>query len=463
MTRHQIWVLVLTGVPALMVSLDILSLTTALPVIRAELGTSVAALEWSVTAYNLVFAIALMPFSALGDRLGRRRSFAAGVAAFTLGSLGCAVSGSAGMLITARAVQGLGAAMVVPLGLALVVSVFPVAHRGRALGIAAIGTGLATLSGPVLGAVITEFLGWQWIFWVNVPLGLAVLPLVLRKVPESTASPEPVDLIGLGLLSGIVLATVLATTPSLSSAPTIACIGVAALGVLSLVRWERRHPNAIIPTDFLHDRDLVAGNIASLLHSASILGSVFWMAQLFHDGLGYSTVTTGLALLPWTGTFPIVAPLAGRLIDRIGSRPVLVGGLLLQALGLAWIGIVVTSSTAYAALIVPLLLAGIGGSAVFPAAQTTVLASVPETRIGRAAGLNAVAREFGGVLGIGVVSAVFVAVGDYTSPDHVVAGIQGVLLVGASLALVGALTATTTLRHQQPPSPQRPAQQPLRT
>ncbi len=458
MTRQQIWVLVLTGVPALMVSLDILSLTTALPVIRTELDSSVAALEWSVTAYNLAFAIALMPFSALGDRLGRRRSFAAGVAAFTLGSLGCALSESAGALIAARAVQGLGAAMVVPLGLALVVTVFPVAHRGQALGIAAIGTGLATLAGPVVGAVITEFLGWQWIFWVNVPLGLAVLPLVLRKIPESTASPEPVDLFGLVLVSVVVLATVLATTPSLSSATTAGLLGVAALGVASLVRWLRRRPNAIIPADFLHDRDLMAGNVASLLHSASILGSVFWMAQLFHDGLGYGTVTTGLALLPWTGTFPIVAPLAGRLIDRVGSRPVLVGGLVLQALGLAWIGLVVTPSTAYTALVVPLLIAGVGGSAVFPAAQTTVLASVPETRIGRASGLNAVAREFGGVLGIGVVSAVFVAVGDFTSPDHVVAGIQGVLLFSALLAVGGALAGATTLRRRQPHLTEQPLQ-----
>ena len=458
MTRQQIWVLVLTGVPALMVSLDILSLTTALPVIRTELDSSVAALEWSVTAYNLAFAIGLLPFSALGDRLGRRRSFAAGVAAFTVGSLGCALSESAGPLIAARAVQGLGAAMVVPLGLALVVTVFPVAHRGRALGIAAIGTGLATLAGPVVGAVITEFLGWQWIFWVNVPLGLAVLPLVLRKIPESTASPEPVDLFGLVLVSVVVLATVLATTPSLSSAPTAGLLGVAALGVVSLVRWLRRRPNAIIPADFRHDRDLMAGNVASLLHSASILGSVFWMAQLFHDGLGYGTVTTGLALLPWTGTFPIVAPMAGRVIDRVGSRPVLVGGLVLQALGLAWIGLVVTPSTAYAALVVPLLIAGIGGSAVFPAAQTTVLASVPETRIGRASGLNAVAREFGGVLGIGVVSAVFVAVGDFTSPDHVVAGIQGVLLFSAVLALGGALAGATTLRRRHPRLTQQPVQ-----
>ena len=305
----------------------------------------------------------------------------------------------------------------------------------------------------MLGAVITEFLGWQWIFWVNVPLGLAVLPLVLRKVPESTASPEPVDLIGLGLLSGIVLATVLATTPSLSSAPTIACLGAAALGVLSLVRRERRHPNAIIPTDFLHDRDLVAGNIAGLLtrRCHPRLGVLDGPVSPRRARLQHSDRTC-LVPLPWTGTFPIVAPLAGRLIDRIGSRPVLVGGLFLQALGLAWIGIVVTPSTAYAALIVPLLLAGIGGSAVFPAAQTTVLASVPETRIGRASGLNAVAREFGGVLGIGVVSAVFVAAGDCASPDHVVSGIQGVLLVGAFLALVGARRND----HVAPPTTAQP-------
>ena len=452
MSPRQRWVLVLTGVPGLMVSLDILCLTTALPVIRAELGSSVTELEWSVTAYNLSFALALLPFSAFGDRLGRRRSFAAGVGLFTAGSLGCALAGSPGFLIGARAVQGLGAAAIVPIGMALVASAFPVERRGRALGVAAIATGLATLSGPVVGGMVTQYLGWQAIFWVNVPLGLVAIPLILTRIKESAADTARVDLIGLGLIAAIVLGTVTATSPGTPGrwVPVLGCGAGAALA--GLVRWERHASDPIIPPEFLRLRSVVTGNAASLLHSAVVLGSVFWMAQLFHDGLGYTTVGTGLALLPWTGTFPVVAPVAGRLVDRIGAHPVLVASLLLQAGGLIWVTLILTPDVSYAALFTPLLLTGIGGSAAFPAAATAVLTGVADHAIGRASGLTAVLREYGGVLGITVVSSAFAHTGGYHTATEILDGIRTVLILCAAFALTAALIgASPRLRHRPEP------------
>src|SRR3954447_24236397 len=204
-TRQSRWVLVLASAASLMVALDTLVVSTALSKIREDLGASLASLEWTVNAYNLSFAVFLMTGSALGDRFGRRRVFAIGLGLFTLGSAACAVAPNVGLLIAARAFQGIGAALVTPLSLALVGTAFPPERRGQALGLYFGITGLAVASGPVVGGAVTQGLAWEWIFWINVPLGLVLIPLVLRRIPKSFGPAGAIDLGGVGLVTGAAL------------------------------------------------------------------------------------------------------------------------------------------------------------------------------------------------------------------------------------------------------------------
>ncbi len=443
MTTKRRWILALAALAAFMTALDTLVVTTALNTIRDDLGASVEGLEWTVNAYNLSFAVLLMTAAALGDRFGRRRSFAAGIGLFVAASAACALAPSVGALIAARAVQGAGAALVTTLALALVSAAFPPARRGAALGIFFAVNGLAVAGGPLVGGAVTEGIAWQWIFWLNVPIGVALIPLVLARMPESFGPDSKIDFPGLALVTGGVLGLVWGLVrgndAGWASAEVLAALagGIVLLG--AFVAVELRTAAPMLPMRFFRSRAFSAGNGAIFCAVGGLFCAVFFMSQFLQAGLGYGPLGAGLRLLPWTATLFFVAPVAGKLVDRVGERPFLVIGPLLQAAGMGWIALIADAGMSYGRLIAPLIVAGAGISMSFPAAQNSVVGSVPEAAIGKAAGTNSTMRELGGVFGIALGVAAFAAVGGYASPADFSDGFVGAMVVSTGLSLLAAL------------------------
>jgi EmrB/QacA subfamily drug resistance transporter len=283
MRREPVWVLIVASVASLMVALDALVVTTALPTIRVHLGASIEELEWTVNAYTLSFAVLLMTGAALGDRFGRRRMFVAGLAIFSLASAACALAPNVGVLIAARAVQGAGAALVMPLGMTLLSAAYPAAQRARALGIFSGITGLAVLAGPVVGGAITQGIAWQWIFWINVPIGLLTIPVVLRRVGESYGPRNALDIGGLALVTGaalgLVWALVRGNSAGWGSVEVIASLAAGVLLALAFVLWERRVAEPMLPMRLFASRPFSSGNASIFFLAAALYGTVFFMAQ----------------------------------------------------------------------------------------------------------------------------------------------------------------------------------------
>jgi EmrB/QacA subfamily drug resistance transporter len=440
---HTRWVLVLTGIGSLMAALDTLVVSTALSTIRVDLGASIEQLEWTVNAYNLSFAVLLMTGAALGDRFGRRNLYAAGLVLFSAASAACALAPDATWLIAARAVQGAGSALLAPLALALLSAAFPPERRGTAIGIFSAITGLAVASGPLVGGAVVQGLAWQWIFWINLPIGLVAAPLVLFRMRESYGTDTALDMRGLALVTGgalgIVWALVRGNTVGWGSAEVIGSLVAGLVLVAAFVAWELRAAEPMLPMRFFRSRAFSAGNAAIFFTFASLFGAVFFFAQLLQTVLGYGPLGAGLRLLPWTAMFMTVAPIAGTLADRYGERPFMVAGLALQAVGMTWLALITDPSLAYTHMLAPLVVAGIGVSMAIPAAQNSVVGSVGMEAIGKAAGTNSMMRELGGVFGIAVAVAVFAAAGSYASPQAFTDGFVSATGVCAALSLAGAL------------------------
>jgi EmrB/QacA subfamily drug resistance transporter len=437
------WVLALTGIGSLMAALDTLVVSTALSTIRLDLGASIEQLEWTVNAYNLSFAVLLMTGAALGDRFGRRNLFAAGLTLFALASAACALAPDVGWLIAARAVQGAGAALLMPLGLALLSAAFPAERRGTAIGIFSAITGLAVASGPLVGGAVVEGLAWQWIFWLNVPIGLIAAPLVLTRMRESFGADTALDIPGLGLVTGgalgIVWALVRGNTVGWGSLEVVGSLALGVAFVAAFIIWELRAPEPMLPMHFFRSRAFSAGNAAIFFTFASLFGAVFFFAQLLQTELGYGPLGAGLRLLPWTATFITVAPIAGAVADRYGERLLMVGGLTLQAAGMVWVAEIARPGLTYSELLVPFVVTGVGISMAIPAAQNSVVGSVGLDAIGKAAGTNSMMRELGGVFGIALAVAVFAGAGSYASSSAFTDGFGPAIDVAAGLALAGAV------------------------
>jgi EmrB/QacA subfamily drug resistance transporter len=437
------WVVILTGIGSLMAALDTLVVSTALSRIRLDLGASVGQLEWTVNAYNLSFAVLMITGAALGDRFGRRRMYAAGLALFAAASAASAVAPDVGVLIGARAVQGAGSALIAPLGLALLTSAFPPEKRGAAIGMFSAITGIAVASGPVIGGAVVQGIDWQWIFWVNVPIAVVSIPLVLTKLKESYGPDTGLDLRGLALVTGgalgIVWALMRGNQVGWATVEPIATALAGALLLVAFVRWERRAAEPMLPIEFFRSRGFSAGNAAIFFTFASLFGAVFFAAQMLQVGKGFSPLGAGLRLVPWTATFITVAPIAGALSDRIGERPLMVLGLSLQAAGMAWLALIAEPSLPYSHMVAPFIVAGVGVSMAIPAAQNSVIGTVDDAAAGKAAGANSTMRELGGVFGIAVLVAVFAATGSYASPASFFDGFGPAIAVGAGLSLAGAV------------------------
>ena len=442
---RTLWTFALTAVALLMVTLDNLVVVTALPVIRADLGASLEGLEWTVNAYTLTFAVLLLTGAALGDRFGRRRLFVIGLAMFTGASAAAALSGSIESLIVARAVQGAGAAVVVPLTLTLLSAAVPAERRGLALGAWGAVGGLAIALGPVIGGAIVEGINWHWIFWLNVPIGIALIPLARLRLTESRGPSDRLDLPGLALVSGGLLAVVwglIRGNPDGWTCPGV--IAALALGVSLLVAfvvWERRAPAPMLPLRFFRRRAFSMANLASLLMYFGMFGSIFLLAQFLQVVQGYSPFQAGLRVLPWTIAPIFVAPIAGALSDRVGGGLLMGAGLSLQAFGLAWLAAVASPTVPYTQLIVPFLVSGIGMGLFFAPVANVVLSAVRPQEEGQASGANNAIREVGGVFGVAVLASVFSRVGGYASPQAFVDGLQAAVLVGAVVVAFGAAAA----------------------
>jgi EmrB/QacA subfamily drug resistance transporter len=443
MTTRQRWILTLAALAAFMTALDTLVVSTALDTIRGDLGASVQQLEWTVNAYNLSFAVFLMTAAALGDRFGRRRLFAVGIGLFVAASAACALAPSVAALIAARAVQGIGAALVTTLSLALVGAAVPPERRGTALGIFFAVNGLAVAGGPLVGGAVTQGIAWEWIFWLNVPIGLALIPLVLAKVPESRGPNSRFDLTGLALVSlgvfGLVWGLVRGNDAGWTSAEVLTSLAGGLAVLAAFVALELRTKAPMLPMRFFRSRAFSAGNGAIFCAVGGLYSAVFFISQFLQESLGYGPLGTGLRMLPWTAMLFFVAPVAGKLVDRFGGRPFLVIGPLLQAIGMGWIALIANPGMSYAGLIAPLALAGVGISMTFPAAQNAVVNSVPMEAIGKAAGTNSTMRQLGGVLGIALAVAAFAAAGSFASPGAFSDGFVAAIGVSAGLSLLSAM------------------------
>jgi len=445
MRRRSGWVLAVASIASLMVALDALVVTTALPTIRVHLGASIEQLEWTVNAYTLSFAVLLMTGAALGERFGRRRMFAVGLGLFSGASAACALAPNVGLLIAARAVQGVGAALVMPLGLTLLSAAYPPERRARALGIFSGITGLAVLGGPVIGGAITQGIAWQWIFWINVPIGLLTIPVVFRRVDESYGPRTAPDVGGLALITGaavgIVWALVRGNSAGWGSVEVLTSLVVGASLAVAFVLWERRTAEPMLPMGLFASRPFASGNAAIFFLCTSLYGAVFFMAQFLQTAQHQGPLDAGLRLLPWTGTLFIVAPLTGARISRIGERPFAVAGLLLQAAGMGWIALIAGPEVAYWRLVAPLAIAGCGVSMAMPAIQNAVMSSVAPASIGKASGTFNMLRQLGGVFGIATLVAVFSGAGSYGSAQLFSDGFTAALGVSAALSVVGALVS----------------------
>jgi EmrB/QacA subfamily drug resistance transporter len=446
----MVWAFAITSVALFMTTLDNLVVTTALPVIRHQLHASLQGLEWTVNAYTLTFAVLLLTGAALGDRFGRRRLFTIGLTLFTGGSAMAALAGSANELIAARAVQGIGGAIVLPLSLTILSAAVPRNRRGLALGVWGGISGLAVALGPVVGGAIVQGISWQWIFWLNVPFGLILIPLAATQLKETRGSNSRLDLPGLALsatgLFAIVWGLVRGNQAGWGSTEVVSSLTVGLIVLALFVVWELRTEAPMLPMRFFRNRTFTAANISSLFMYFGMFGSIFLLAQYFQTVQGFSPLQAGLRILPWTAMPILIAPIAGIFSDRIGGGRIMTAGLTLQAAGLGWIAAVLTTTLPYSSIVGGFVLSGIGMAMYFAPVANVVLSSVKPDEEGQASGANNAIRELGGVFGVAVLATIFSHCGGYQSPASFVHGVTPALYVGAAIVAIGAAAALTIPR-----------------
>jgi EmrB/QacA subfamily drug resistance transporter len=442
-SRQRGWTLAIVSLGLFMVVLDNLVVSVALPSIHREFGASIQALEWTVNAYVLSYAVLLLTGAALGDRYGRRRMFMAGIGLFTASSAAAALAPSVDLLIAARAIQGIGAAIATPLTLTLLADAFPPARRGMAIGVWSGVSGIAVALGPLVGGAVVEAASWHWIFWINVPIGLVLVPLAGRRLSESFGPSRRLDLAGLGLgslgLFGIVFGLIRSQSLGWTNLQVMVSLAIGVLLAIAFVIHERRTKAPMLPMEFFARRGFAVTNAVSLAMYFGMFGSIFFLSQFLQNVLGNSPLEAGVKLLVWTGATMVVSPLAGFFSERYGSRLFMAAGLGLQAVALGWLASMAGVHESYVSMIGPFLLAGTGMAMVFAPAANAVLASVRTDQAGQASGATNAIRELGGVLGISVLATVFTSHGGYTSPQAFIDGLVPAMWVGTAVLAVGAL------------------------
>ena len=444
-TRSTIWTFAITSVALFMVTLDNLVVTTALPVIRTDLHASLSQLEWTVNAYTLTFAVLLLTGAALGDRFGRRLMFSVGIGIFTVSSAAAALAPTATALDLARAAQGVGGAIVAPLTLTILSAAVPPERRGLALGAWGGIGGLAVAMGPLIGGAVVEGISWQWIFWLNVPIGLILAPLAVLRLRESHGPAGRLDLVGLGLASvglfGIVWGLVRANSVGWGSAEIVGSLAGGAVVLALFVLWELRTQTPMLPMRFFRNRTFTLTNVSSLFMFFGMFGSIFLLAQFFQTVQGYSPLEAGVRILPWTAMPIFIAPVAGALSDRIGGQRIMGVGLTLQAIGIGWIATVSTPTVPYSELVIPFFISGIGMALFFAPVANVVLSAVRREEEGQASGATNAIRELGGVFGVAVLASIFAHYGGYLSGQDFVDGLRPAVWAGAIVVGLGAVAS----------------------
>jgi EmrB/QacA subfamily drug resistance transporter len=440
------WILAAVGIPVFMVTLDNLVVTTALPVIRTSLGASITDLQWFVNAYTLPFAAFLLTAAALGDRLGRRRVFLAGIVVFTLASAAAAIAVEPWQLIAARAVQGLAGAAVAPLSLTLLAQAVPDRMRSAAVGIWGGISGLGVAVGPVVGGAVVEGLDWSWIFWLNVPVGVVAIVLAATVLPESRGGAVRLDPLGLVLSAAGMLLLVWGVVDGpdhgWTSARVLGMLVGGGVLVAAFIVWQLRTSAPMLPMHLFRSRGFSLVNVVALTFSAGAFGSVFLLAQFFQVVQGLSPLEAGVRTLPWTMAPMVVAPLAGIFADRLGLRNLIVAGQVSLAAGVFWIAAATTTTVDYSDLVIAFVLAGIGMGLTFAPISTLALASAEENLRGVASGATNTIRELGVAVGVAVLASVFSSYGDYSSRAAFVEGIRPAVFVGAAIIAAGAVIAS---------------------
>ena len=465
MTRRTsaTWTFAITALALFMVSLDNLVVTMALPVIRRDLGASLADLEWTVNAYTLTYAALLLFGAALGDRYGRARVFTIGLGVFTMGSAAAALAPSSAALILARAAQGLGGAFVTPLSLTILSEAISPARRPLAFGAWGGISGLAIAIGPVVGGAITQGVNWHWIFWINVPIGIVAVALSMLRLRESRGPGRSLDVPGVALaaagLVGIIWGVTHGNGRGWTDPQVLTAIGVGAVLLAGFVAWEAHVAEPMLPLGLFRRRASVVANAISFLMSFGMFGSIFLPSQFFQLVQGLNPFEAGLRVLPWTAMPAFVAPLAGLASGRLGARPILVAGLALMAAGLGWIAAISSATVPYLSLVPAFVVAGVGMGMFFAPIANVVLSAVPREDEGKASGANNTIRELGGVFGVAVLAAVFSANGSYAAPRLYVEGLVPAVAGGAVVVAISALLALALprlvagLRDAEPKTP----------
>lgn len=439
-----IWLaIVAASLPMFMATLDNLVMTNALPSIRLDLGATVEELQWFVNAFTLSFASFILMAAALGDRFGRRTVFVIGIVVFTLASVLSALSYEPWMLIVSRALQGLGAAAVMPLSLTLLAGSVEAKFRPLAIGIWGGITGLGVATGPLVGGAVVEGWSWEAIFWINVPVGIIALPLALFALPNTYGEKLRADVVGvllagLGVL-GLVYGIVSGNDKGWDSLEVTASLVAGALLIATFIVWESRVSAPLLPLRLFRDRSFSIANVIGLTFSFGVFGSIFILIQFLQVVQGYSPLGAGVATMPWTMAPMIVAPLAGLIAPRVGTRLLIIIGLSLQSFGVLWLAAFMSADVAYTVMLPAFIAAGIGMGLVFAPISTAVLATMRGDDHAKASGTNSTVREVGVALGIAVLTAVFVGAGGALTPDQYVDAARPAVAVGGVVLAFSAL------------------------
>ena len=444
--RIPVWLaIVAASLPMFMATLDNLVMTNALPSIRLDLGATVEELQWFVNAFTLSFATVILLAAALGDRYGRRSVFVIGTIVFTAASVLSALSSEPWQLIVSRGLQGVGAAAVTAMSLTLLVGSVSTRYRSLAIGVWGGINGLGVALGPLVGGAVVEGWNWEAIFWLNVPVGLIAVPLALLALPNSFGARVRADLVGVALVGlgilGVVYGIVSGNDAGWDSVEVVGSLVAGAALIAAFIVWENRVANPLLPLGLFRDRSFTVANVVGLTFSFGVFGSIFILIQFLQVVQGYSPLGAGVATMPWTMAPMVVAPLAGLIAPRVGTRALIVAGLLLQGAGILWIAATMSADVEYTTLLPAFIAAGIGMGLVFAPMSTAVLATMRTADHAKASGTNSTVREVGVALGIAVLTAVFVGAGGQLLPtEYVDAAIPAITVGGVVLLLSAALS-----------------------
>jgi EmrB/QacA subfamily drug resistance transporter len=474
--RDRRWIaLILLCVAQFVVVLDASIVNVALPSIKRDLGFSQEDLQWVVNAYVLLFGGFLLLGGRAADLLGRRRVFMFGLVLFSFASLAGGLAGSQGVLIAARAVQGLGAAILAPAALSIVTVTFTEgADRNKALGVWGAVAGSGGAAGVLLGGILTQALGWQWVLFVNFPIGLAAAALAPRLLAESRREgvERNFDIAGaITSTAGLVLlvyAVVKAVDNGWGATSTIVMLGLAALFLIGFVVVESRARQPLVPFRVLRIGSIAGANVTGLLLGASLFAMFFFISLYMQQILGFDALQAGLAYLPLAGSIVVSAGVASQLVNRMGVRPVLVGGLALVVVGLVWFSQVSVGGSYAADVLGPSLLAGWGLGFAFVPVTIASQGGIGESDAGLASGLINTAQQVGGALGLAVLATVANSTtnSDMSAahgakaalPAALTDGFGAAFLVGAFIALAGVVVAALTIKgkpHEVESEPER--------